>query len=213
MRRWWSPKAFFQLAELYPGRIDLGLGRAPARHHARLRATAWRPGRLARRGRAAAQATAPPAQGQRLIAARRRHPGSHCGCWKPACSRPSWRRTWACPMRSPRAAPRLLQPSAAVPRAVRLGGAAQALRDDQRAGDCRAHGRRRPSIWRAAPTSNGHPHRPARPARRPWRAFCRACRRQQPWRLSGHRRGRRSGRCAPACRHWRATRGPMNSCW
>jgi luciferase family oxidoreductase group 1 len=65
-------EAFGTLAELYPGRIDLGLGRAPGTDPATMRALRRRPRgdrrRLsARRGRAAAPA-GPGRAGQRLIA-------------------------------------------------------------------------------------------------------------------------------------------------
>lgn len=103
-------EAFGTLAELYPGRIDLGLGRAPGTDAATMRAL--------RRDRVETEEDFPrDVQGCSACWAitRMEHASSPCpvpaptfpsGCWAPACSRHNWLHTWACPMPLPRTLPR-----------------------------------------------------------------------------------------------------------
>jgi len=95
-------EAFGTLAELYPGRIDLGLGRAPGTDQATMRAL--------RRNKVEQEDDFPRdvAELQALLAPCNRGKGwSPCralarrypsGCWAPACTRHSWRPEKACPM-------------------------------------------------------------------------------------------------------------------
>ena len=86
-------EAFGTLAELYPGRIDLGLGRAPGTDPTTACAAPqpWRPKKRLPRDVAELQRLLAPAEpGQRLIAmpgAGTNVPGS--GCWAPACFAPA----------------------------------------------------------------------------------------------------------------------------
>ena len=96
---------FGTLESLYPGRIDLGLGRAPGTDMRTLRAL--------RRDPASAdsfpqdvmelQALLGPLQSGQAVQA---VPGTGRACrsgfWGPACSAHSWRACWGCPMRSRR---------------------------------------------------------------------------------------------------------------
>ena len=99
-------EAFGTLAELYPGRIDLGLGRAPGTDRLTMRAL--------RRDRVETEADfprdvaelqrllGPPRADQQVIAVPGSGPRCQSGCSDPACSRPVWLPNAACPMPSPR---------------------------------------------------------------------------------------------------------------
>ena len=90
-------EAFGTLAELYPGRIDLGLGRAPGTDLLTMRALRRDRPEAAEdfpRDVAELQRLLGPEQpGQRLVATPGPVRTCRSGCWAPACSRPNWRRT------------------------------------------------------------------------------------------------------------------------
>ena len=97
---------FGTLASLYPGRIDLGLGRAPGTDMATARALRRDP---------AAHADHFPEDVQELqsisircMRDKKSKPFQEqvfafpSGCLAPACSAPIWQRCWGCPLRLPR---------------------------------------------------------------------------------------------------------------
>ena len=107
-----SPSSSARWRRCIPGRIDLGLGRAPGTDQATLRAlrrshAGSRPVPAGRAGAAGTVSRRPP--GQRSV--RRRPapaPRCRCGFWAPACSARSWPRAWACRSPSPRISRRTL---------------------------------------------------------------------------------------------------------
>ncbi len=104
---------FGTLETLYPGRIDLGLGRAPAptrRPCAPCVATAWATATTSRAGRRAGNAARPaPFPAEPAGGAGRGYPGADLATPVRACSALTWRRRKACPMPSlPHFAPRYL---------------------------------------------------------------------------------------------------------
>jgi hypothetical protein len=125
---------FGTLEALYPGRIDLGLGRAPGSDQATARAlrrTCVRRRRVPA-GRGGADGLLMSDEPRRRCA-RCPAPASRCRCgsWVPACSAPSWRRCWACRMRSRRTSRRRDDAGdRALPRHLQaVGPARQAVRD------------------------------------------------------------------------------------
>lgn len=94
-------EAFGTLAELYPGRIDLGLGRAPGTDPMTMRAL--RRDRVEReedfpQDVAELQRLLGPAQpGQRLTATPGAGTQVPIWLWAPVCSPRAWPRNWACP--------------------------------------------------------------------------------------------------------------------
>ena len=94
-------EAFGTLAELYPGRIDLGLGRAPGTDPATMRAL--------RRSRVETADDFPQdvAELQRLLGPVQpgqpvRAPTCRSGCWAPACFLRNWPHKKGCPTPLPR---------------------------------------------------------------------------------------------------------------
>ena len=144
---------FGTLASLYPGRIDLGLGRAPGTDQAATRALrryyARRRRVPARRGGAAAVLRAGRSRASRCARCRARARRARPGSSARACSARSSPRRSACRTRSPRTSrPTLLEQALAIYRArvPPVGAAAAAARD---AGAER--GRRRHRRGSAAP--------------------------------------------------------------
>jgi hypothetical protein len=96
---------FGTLETLYPGRIDLGLGRAPAPTSARCtRSAATPPAPTTSRGtcRSCRPSSARCGKGRRCRPSRAAGRRCRCGSWGRACSARSSPRRWACPTPSPR---------------------------------------------------------------------------------------------------------------
>ena len=97
---------FGTLESLYPGRIDLGLGRAPGSDQLHRAGAApqpgFGPGRVSARRAGAGRLFLRMPRARRC--ARCPAPGSRCRCgsWARACSARRWRRRSGCPTRSPR---------------------------------------------------------------------------------------------------------------